>query len=94
METLSRRSFLAASAGAAGTAAFLVAPGVAAATGAEEKSRPASKPRGGEGDGSDLIVLVRAGSKGEIVIYSGENEIMVTDRNLASAIARSAKGKR
>lgn len=92
METLSRRSFLAVSAGAAGTAAFLVAPGVAAATGAEDKSRSSSKPRS-DGDGSDLIVLVRAGGKGEIVIYSGENEITVNDRNLASAIARSAKGK-
>lgn len=95
METLSRRSFLVASAGAAGTAAFLVAPGVAGAAGNDSQSqgRETGQSHEGEGGGSDLIVLVRSGSKGEIVIYAGENEVVVTDRKLASAIARSAKGK-
>jgi hypothetical protein len=95
METLSRRSFLVASAGAAGTAAFLVAPGIAGAAGTDSQSqdRQSGESHDAEGGGSDLIVHVRSGSKGEIVIYSGENEIVVTDRKLASAIARSANGK-
>lgn len=93
METLSRRSFLVASAGAAGTAAFLVAPGIAGASASDSQSLGRQSDHSHDGEGSDLIVLVRSGSKGEIVIYSGENEVVVTDRKLASAIARSAKEK-
>jgi hypothetical protein len=95
MDTLSRRSFLVASAGVAGTAAFLAAPGMASAAGTERQSQDRKSGRSDDagGGGSDLIVHVRSGSKGEIVIYSGENEVVVTDRKLASALARSANGK-
>ena len=95
MDTLSRRSFLVASAGAAGTAAFLVAPGIARADDTDSHSHDHQSHESHEdhSGGSDLIVLVRSGSKGEIVVYSGENEVVVTDQKLAAAITRSAKGK-
>jgi hypothetical protein len=89
MDTFTRRSFLAASAGAAGTAAILAAPGLANA-GESDKSRPSDRSGGSGSLGADTIVSVRDAKKGELVIYSGENEFVVTDRNLAAAIARAA----
>jgi hypothetical protein len=96
METLSRRSFLVASAGAAGAAALLAAPGSAVAGDGQSKTGDLSKDqaKGTGGGASDVIVHIRDAGKGEMVIYTGENEIVVTDRSLVSAIARSANGKR
>jgi hypothetical protein len=95
MEPVSRRSFLAVTAGAAGTAALLAAtPDTAGAVGSDKKASGSKPTSGSDVDTSGVIVHVRNGRSGEIAIYSDDSEVLVTDKNLAEAIARAAKGKR
>jgi hypothetical protein len=91
MESVSRRSFLAVTAGAAGTAALITAS--SAPAGADDSTRkPGDRNQGGESSG--LIVQVRDGKTGEVAIYADETETIVKDRNLSDAIARAAKGRK
>jgi hypothetical protein len=79
-------------AGAAGTAALLRSP---AAAGASESSERSSKSGAtGSSDATDVVVHVRNSASGELAIFAGESEVVVTDKNLTAAIARAATGKR
>jgi hypothetical protein len=97
MEPVSRRSFLAVTAGAAGAAgaAVLIAnPSVANATESDASSTESPRQEGTNSDASGVVLHVRDGRSGDIAIYSADSEVIVKDKNLSDAIARAAKGRK
>jgi hypothetical protein len=94
MEPVSRRSFLAVTASAAGAAALVAAPSVAHATESDGKSAETPRQAETNSDASGVVLHVRDGRSGEIAIYSADNEVVVKDKNLADAVARAAKGRK
>ena len=94
MDPLSRRSFFAASAGAAGTVAILASPAGAATKARQGKSDDHESGRDdGDAGSSGVVVHVRDAEIGEVVIYAADSEIVVTDRKLVAAISRASNGK-
>ncbi len=94
MDSFTRRSFLVASAGAAGTAAVFVAPGLASAGETVSKSKTRSTKKSHHNDSlMNTVVSVRDAENGVVVIYSLDREIVVTSPDLVAAIADAAAGK-
>ena len=97
MDSFTRRSFLVASAGAAGTAAVFVAPGLASAGETSSKSTTPSSKKAQKSHHADAlantVVSVRDPENGVVVIYSLDREIVVTSHDLCAAIADAAAGK-
>lgn len=95
MDPLSRRSFFATSAGAAGTVALMASPASAATANlrAGKSDDHESGQHNADPGSSGVVVHVRDAANGEVVIYAADSEIVVTDRNLIAAISRATHGK-
>ncbi len=90
MESVSRRSFLAVSAGAAGTAVLTFVPKAGAtepvgSSDSDAMSGPAPT------DLTGVVLHVRNSTTGEVALYANDKEMVVKDRALIDAIARASR---
>lgn len=94
----SRRTVLAGAAGTAAVTALAVGLPSASAAPASHRSgdgRPTRPDDDGSPAGAALVAHVRAGSVDEVVVSSGDREVVLTDRALVRALVRAlAEGGR
>ncbi|MGD9701322.1 MAG: hypothetical protein AB7Q42_14650 [Acidimicrobiia bacterium] len=94
MSELTRRSFLAGSAGAATGAILLAGARTASATDSEPAVtglRPRSYGGGGDTSTDGVVVYVRDAAAGNVLVMAGEESIEVTDPKLVKAVARALR---
>ncbi len=97
MNGLSRRSFLAGSAGAATGVVLLAGPHGASAVGTEPAAMDLRARRSGGTAGDDasangVVVHVRDAANGRVLVMAGEQSIEVEDHELVRAVADALRG--
>ena len=97
MSGLSRRSFLAGSAGAATGVVLLAGPHGASAAGAEPAATELRAHRSGAAAAADdasangVVVHVRDAAAGRVLVMAGEQSIEVEDHTLVQAVAQALR---
>lgn len=95
MEPVTRRSFLAkGSIGAAGAVAGLAAGRTLMNDGGAADATPASAAELEEFGDQGLLLNVRDAATGEVELYVGEREVVLTDRALVGHVLRAANRER
>jgi hypothetical protein len=95
MSGLSRRSFLAGSAGAATGVVLLTGPHGASAAGAEPAATDVRARRSGaaadDASANGVVVHVRDAAAGRVLVMAGEQSIEVEDHTLVQAVAQALR---